>query len=256
MEQHHYDCIAQRMERVMQTFQAARTLAEAHGLSAELSDFLVNSDSYFRSVAYEGTAMGLVLRDSTNNNAAFPQWSALLVNEGAMHAVQVHIGLGWALAEKNGPLQLPASCTDADAVLDGYGYYFGLLRRRPTVRQQLIPSEITSEHLPAFDRGLGRSLWYISKGDMELVMQMMAVFDATRQPNLWRGLSIAVTYVGGCLPAQLDALWQSAGNHQSQLADGAKRVAKSRIKAHTSLVEVEKVCQQWLGIAALEAAKD
>ncbi len=256
MEQHPYDSIAQLMNRVMQTFQSARTLAEAHGLSAEVSDFLVHSDAYFCSVAFEGAAMGLALRDSTNNDAAFPQWSAFLAKEGAMHTVQVHIGLGWALAEKNVPLQLPASCTDADAVLDGYGYYFGLLRRRPTVRQQTIPETISSEFLPAFDRGLGRSLWYISKGDLEMVLQMMAVFDAMRQPNLWRGLSIAVTYVGGCLPTQLDALWQSAGNHQSQLADGAKRVAKSRIKAHTSLVEVEKVCQQWLGIAALEAAKD
>ncbi len=244
------------MERVMQTFQAARTLAEAHGLSAELSDFLVHSDAYFRSVAYEGAAMGLALRDSANNDATFSEWSAFAANEGALHTVQVHIGLGWALAEKDAPLKLPAGCTDTDAVLDGYGYYFGLLRRRPTVRQQTIPETISPVLLPAFDRGLGRSLWYISKGDLELLLQMMAAFDPARQPNLWRGVGIASTYVGGCSHEQLAALWTAANHHQTQLADGAKRVAKSRIKAHTSLVEVEKVCQQWLGIAALEAAKD
>lgn len=242
------------MERVMQTFQAARTLAEAHGLSSELSNFLVHSDAYFRSVAYEGAAMGLALRDSANNDATFSEWSAFAANEGALHTVQVHIGLGWALAEKDAPLKLPAGCTDADAVLDGYGYYFGLLRRRPTVRQQTIPETISPSLLPAFDRGLGRSLWYISKGDLELVMQMMAAFDATRQPNLWRGIGIASTYVGGCSHEQLAALWTAANHHQSQLADGATRAAKSRVKAQTTLEDSDMVCRQWLGLSASEAA--
>jgi len=252
--EHPFDSIAHRMERVMQTFQAARTLAEAHGLGAELSDLLVNSDAYFRSVAYEGAAMGLALRNSTNNDATFSEWSDFAANEGALHTVQVHIGLGWALAEKDSPLKLPAGCTDTDAVLDGYGYYFGLLRRRPTVRQQTIPETISPVLLPAFDRGLGRSLWYISKGDLELLLQMMAAFDPARHPNLWRGVGIASTYVGGCSNVQLAALWTAANHHQSQLADGARRAAKSRFKAQTTLEDADMVCKQWLGLSASEAA--
>ncbi len=242
------------MERVMQTFQAARTLAEAHGVGAELSNFLVHSDAYFRSVAYEGAAMGLALRDSVNNDATFSEWSDFAANEGALHTVQVHIGLGWALAEKDALLQLPAGCTDTDAVLDGYGYYFGLLRRRPTVRQQTIPETISPVLLPAFDRGLGRSLWYISKGDLELLLQMMAAFDPARHPNLWRGVGIASTYVGGCSNEHLAALWAAANHHQSQLADGAMRAAKSRVKAQTALEDADMVCRQWLGLSASEAA--
>lgn len=240
--------IAERIDRIVSIFKAAREVAEEEGQSEALKHHLTASDSYYRSVAYEGAAMGLALRDIS-------QWEAFLKNDAAAHAVQVHIGLGWALAEQALPCEEDARWQDADAVLDGYGYYHGLFRRRLSIRTQGIPDGINAAQLPGFDRGLGRSLWYISKGDMELLLRMIAAFTIDRQPHLWRGVGIAVAYVGGCNEALLRDVWDKAKNHRPYVEEGAIRAARSRIAAATPLDDVDHVLRIWTGKTAKEAVQ-
>lgn len=232
------DSIEQRVERIVSTFKAAREVAERVGRSAVLSEHLENSDAYYRSVAFEGAAMGLAIRDNS-------LWEEFLRNEGAPHAVQVHIGLGWALAEQQ--LIVPENPTwpDPDSVLDGYGYYHGLFRRRLSIRTQGIPDGIPDGQLPAFDRGLGRSLWYICKGDVELLQGMVSAFPEGRRPHLWLGIGIAVAFVGGCDDEVLRAVLASSGANRERLAEGCARALKSRQEAGTSTYDAERVCQAW-----------
>lgn len=228
--------IATRVERIVETFKAAREVAERTGLCDALLVYLHTSDAYYRSVAYEGAAMGLVLHDRS-------QWKDFLQNDGAAHAVQVHIGLGWALAELQQPVPSEADWPDPDSVLDGYGYYHGLFRRRLSIRTQGIPEGLTDAQLPAFDRGLGRSLWYISKGDVELLQQMVRAFPEARQPHLWRGVGIAVAFVGGCEPETLLQLRDAADGHRGPLLEGAKRALRSRSLAGTPTADAEAAVQ-------------
>jgi len=230
------DSIAQRVERIVATFKAAREVAEQEGLSATLSEHLAQSDAYYRSVAFEGAAMGLALRDVSI-------WKDFLLHDGASHAVQIHIGLGWALAEQQKPVEEHADWHDRDSVLDGYGYYHGLFRRRLSIRTQGIPTGLTDAQLPAFDRGLGRSIWYISKGDVALLKRMTDAFPESRQPNLWRGIGIAVAFVGGCDGPLLRQIACAASAFRPQLLEGAARALKSRTVAGTPIEDAEAVAR-------------
>ncbi len=241
------DIIAERVNRVVTTFQAARTMSESTGVSAELKGLLNNSDEYFRSVAYEGAAMGLAIRDLSNgvSRSGFPIWSSFLECHAAEHAVQVHIGLGWALAEKMELVSLAHGLSDQDSVIDGYGYYHALFFRRSTIRTQSIPTQIGLDLLPYFDRGVGRSLWYISKGDLDILQKMVSAFADERKPHLWLGIGIAAAYVGGCTDAQMTDLYQTAGPFQLELLKGGNRTLTSRMKAGTALEDAERACSFW-----------
>lgn len=230
--------IAQRVEQIVAIFKAAREVAEHEGRSPFLSEHLANADEYYRSVAFEGAAMGLALRDIS-------QWKDVLTHEGATHAVQVHIGLGWALAEQQRPLPENPIWPDPDSVADGYGYYHGLFRRRLTIRTQGMPDGLTDAQLPAFDRGLGRSMWYICKGDVEQLRTMVIAFPDARQPHLWRGVGIAVAYVGGCSDALLAAIASAASVHRPLLSEGAERGLRSRTQAGTPTNDAQKAVQAW-----------
>lgn len=234
--------IAARVDRIVETFKAAREVAEREGRSAVLADHLASRDAYYSSVAFEGAAMGLALRDVS-------EWDAFLNNEAAKHAVQVHIGLGWALAEMQHPMRLHADWNDPDSVLDGYGYYHGLFRRRLTIRTQGIPSTLETDQLPGFDRGVGRSLWYISKGDLDQVLLMVSAFAPGRQPQLWLGVGIAAAFVGGCSEVQAKALSEAAGMHRASLRQGAERAYQSRVLAQTPLDEVLRLLEWWKAAA-------
>jgi enediyne biosynthesis protein E3 len=230
--------IAQRVEQIVATFKAAREVAEREGRSAMLSEHLAHASEYCRSVAFEGAAMGLALRD-------FSQWENLLTHEGVTHAVQVHIGLGWALAEQQRPLPENPTWPDSDSVADGYGYYHGLFRRRLTIRTQGMPDGLSEAELPAFDRGVGRSMWYICKGDVEQLRTMVTAFPGSRHPALWLGVGIAVAFVGGCSDAQLEEVAQASSIHRATLLEGAQRALASRTFAGTPTQDAERTVSVW-----------
>jgi hypothetical protein len=231
--------IAQRVEQIVATFKAAREVAEHEGRSATLSEHLAHASEYYRSVAYEGAAMGLALRDGA-------QWRDFLTHEGAAHAVQVHIGLGLALAEQQRPLPENPTWPDSDSVADGYGYYHGLFRRRLTIRTQGMPDGLSEAELPAFDRGVGRSMWYICKGDVEQLRTMVTAFPGSRHPALWLGVGIAVAFVGGCSDAQLAAIASSAAEHRPLLLEGAQRALRSRTLAGTPTEDAQRTVVAWV----------
>lgn len=230
--------LVSRIDHIVTIFKTAREVAEDNGLSDMLQKHLATANEYYRSVAFEGAAMGLAVRD-------FSLWENFLRNDGAAHAVQVHIGLGWALAEQQQPVPENPTWPNPDSVLDGYGYYHGLFRRRLSIRTQSTPNGLTKGQLPAFDRGLGRSLWYISKGDVELLQRMVAAFSEERQPYLWRGIGIAVAFVGGCSDSLLRDIASASLTHRPRLLEGANRAMTSRLRAGTETHDAEWVVRMW-----------
>jgi len=237
--------IAERIDRIVATFKAARTVAERVGYCPELIAYLESKDLYFRSVAYEGAAMAFAYLDLKDEDSQMTRFNALDQNEGRRHEVHLQIGNGWASEEIGDEPLIIASPSYTEAMYDGMGYYRGLFRRRLTIQSQSVPGHVEAHNMRGFDRGVGRSMWYLSKGDLNVLLNMVRAFPAERQANLWRGIGIAASFVGGCTDSQLMALWTAAGQFQRELSDGARRVVISRKKAGTPLHDVKRARAIW-----------
>ena len=112
---------------------------------------------------------------------------------------------------------------------------------------------IASENYQAYDEGLGRSMWYTVKGDVTKVTEMVRSFPADRHADLWRGVGIACSYVGGFDKEILDALVSASAEHNVQLAIGAAMVAKSRIEAECITEDIETSCHALCNTTAQQA---
>jgi len=196
---------------VQAIFQEVNQAPESQTLDLLLS----GSFGEYISVAYEAAAVKLAFADIQAKDSSFPLWTSFLNKHGTLHGSQIHVGLGWALCETQ---TFDTSFLDTlDSawrwrVLDGYGYYSGLFLRRDAIRKQLTPSFITGDDLHAFNQGLGRSLWYLSQGESERLVRALNLFDEDRKKDLWRGVGLAATYVGGVDDGQLDEIKKEAGS--------------------------------------------
>ena len=78
-----------------------------------------------------------------------------------------------------------------------------------------------------------------------MISNIVENFNEAWQADLWRGIGIAVAYVGGCDDAALKKIWEFAGMHHKQLACGAALVAKSRQDAKTSTNDTDRCSRLW-----------
>lgn len=232
--------IAENVEKVVATFQQGRALSEHEHSLDELISQLNTIEPRYRSVAFEGASMGVAL---THNFETWKQYA----KAAEKHATQVHIGLGWAIAQG----QLRSSLSSLDRlgfaftlseiepefrvkVLDGVGYWNGLFQRRFTIRMQQVPEQITTEYQAGFDQGVGRAIWYITKGDVVKVANIIGHFLENRRPNLWQGIGVASVYVGGCSDELIAELRSTAGEFKPNVERGVELAEESIQKAtHT-----------------------
>lgn len=221
--------IAENIETVVATFQNGRALSEQELGLEELIAELNKFEPRYRSVAFEGASMGVALANSMEI------WK-VYAEKTAKHATQVHIGLGWAIAE--GQMNLASTLSEIEPemqvkVLDGYGYWNGLFQRRTTIRTQQIPENITPEYQSGFDQGVGRAIWYATKGEVDKVANIINHFAEDRRPNLWQGIGVASTYVGGCSDELIADLKSAAGEFRTNLEKGIEAAEASMRKAQS-----------------------
>ncbi|HAP70227.1 MAG TPA: hypothetical protein DCR04_10980 [Flavobacteriales bacterium] len=219
--------IAKNIETVISTFQKGRSLSEQELGLDELISKLNQFEPRYRSVAFEGASMGVALQNSMETWKTYAKTSE-------KHSTQVHIGLGWAIAERELDLTSTLSQIEPELqvkVLDGYGYWHGLFRRRLTIRTQSIPENITTEYQSGFDQGVGRAVWYISKGEIAKVQNIINHFAEDRRANLWQGIGVASTYVGGCSDELIAELKSASGEYKSKLKKGIESAEASMQKA-------------------------
>jgi len=220
----------ERIELVSSTFRKGAELAtELQELSSLLKE-LDRTERGFRAVVYEGAAMQLASTDLEDQDLKMPLWSALLEN-AKQYNTHLHIGLGWALAKMELPfkdLSIDLSPFDKDKALDGAGYFAGLFQRRVVIRAQQIPSGISNDQLVAFDQGIGRSIWYITKGDIEHVHNVISHFPEERRTSLWTGIGLASTFVGGYQTDDLKGLEMRAEKYAINLKCGVVLAIRGR----------------------------
>lgn len=226
--------IEERIQKIQETFQIGRAEGELRGLQAtynfesELAPELI-------SVAMEGCSMAIALI-SLKEHQSLSVWEEFVKDKGANYLSQIHVGLGWALAELQLPVQQYISTLDAKwqlRVLDGYGYYSGLFKRRESVRNMLIPTQIPSEMQAGFDQGLGRVLFYLSNGDLDRLERNIALFPDSRHSDFWRGIGIAVTFIGCEDKEMTQKIYSISGKHSSQFSLGVAIAGISIKKANT-----------------------
>jgi len=194
-------------------------------LIAELNKF----EPRYRSVAFEGASMGVALRNSMDT------WKQY-AKAAEKHGTQVHIGLGWAIAQPpkspKGGLDLASTLSEIEPalqvkVLDGFGYWNGLFQRRATIRTQQIPENITPEFQAGFDQGVGRAIWYVAKGEIAKLVNIINHFSEERRANLWQGIGVASTYVGGCSDELIAELKSASGEFELNFEMGIEAAEES-----------------------------
>jgi enediyne biosynthesis protein E3 len=247
--------VERRMEKIREIFQYAMHISAEQEDLKLFGEQVENTENEFRSIAYEGVSMALALKDFSVSNT-LNHWRLFMEGPGVKHAVHVHAGLGWAIAQQRISILPIIETLDPlmwFRVLDGYGYYDGIFRQRKTIGDHRIPPDFDNSFLQGYDQGVGRSLWYICKGDTSKIPGLVAGFSSSRHKDLWRGIGTACVYVGGSDENMLRELLTSAEGHHAQLSVGAALVSRTRRDTKTPTPDIELACRMWCNCSAEEA---
>jgi len=122
------------------------------------------------------------------------------------------------------------------------------------VDKQEVPTYLSSYARRIFDQGLGRSIWFLAGAQVQQIAATIAAFPAFRQADMWVGIGVACTYVGGVDQATVEALRKAAGPFEPQMAMGAAFVAKGRQLAGNPVPHTDLVCSLLWGLTAEQAA--
>ena len=244
------------MEFIREVFQAAKSFCSTERDLQKIIDFCEHAQPEFRSIAYEASSMQIALKDFEQNNS-LQKWKHFADDLVKPHAAQVYAGLGWAVAQQS--LSLDSIIESLPQLLryrvaDGCGYYDSTFRNRQTVRNKQLPAYVSLNMLPAYYQGVGRSLWYLSKGEAAKTNELLLSFDEKYHADLWRGVGIAVAYVGGSDDSTLKELITFSEKYLPQLACGVALAARSRIHAGCITNDVELCCKIICNTSAKEAA--
>lgn len=235
--------VAGKMEYIQKIFLGVQDYMQIYHEPDDLITFLDSEPPEFRSVAYEAASMVIAQQDLMGGKE-LNNWKNFYNESAQAHTFHVDIGLGWAFAktgiEPNHYLSsLPVMSW---MVFDGMGYYFGLFKGRRTVKSGLVPEGVFGQDLCGFDQGLGRRLWYISKGEVAELFKLVQLFHPSRHADLWRGVGIACGYVGGCIRSNLEQLLVSSNECKDQLCAGVALAAISRSASNSFTDDLELAC--------------
>lgn len=246
--------IEDKMGRLQELFKSTKAFVEGKPeLSSIIAFIKEQEETEFISIAYEAAAMVLALQD-LEKGTTLDTWRNFLDNYAKEHSVQVYVGLGWACGqERLDPMQWIQELTPLFAwrIWDGYGYYDGFFRKRK-VLQGAVPETISEKGLSVYWQGVGRSFWYTCKGNIAQLEKIVTKIPSNYQVDLWRGIGIACTYVGGQSLEDCQKVWQMGGTYQAQLKAGAVLAIKSRSDAKTIVEDTEMIAQEWCKLPILK----
>lgn len=214
----------------------------------ELINYLNSFSNPFISVAFEAASF-VIAQKSIQNNKNLKDWTAFLNATKGIHDSQVYVGLGWALASINVDIShytYNIKPLMRSRVIDGYGYYNALFKRRLAIRTANIPDEISSEQEPSFNQGIGRSLWYLAEGDLTKLKRYLNLIPKNRHPDLWRGIGIAYAYVGGEDVSLENKITSITNEYHTDFLSGIALTLYSREKSGLSLNSSSIIGQQLL----------
>lgn len=238
--------VAARMTKIMRIFIQGQSISENGTHLVLIEKHLNEIENEYRSVAYEAASMAIAISDF-ESGAGLKLWSEFNKKYGGKHASQLHAGLGWAIAQKG--ISLTDILVNVEPLMqcrvaDGCGYYEGIFRQQSALKNKIIP-DAYSKYAEGYDQGIGRSVYYSAKGDIEKIPGIINEFPETRQADLWRGVAIACVYVGGCDEKMLNRIFVLSGKYYKQLQVGAALVSRARHDAESVTPYVQSACKIW-----------
>src|SRR5215510_1345201 len=250
-----------RLERIGTTFiRGYHSAFEATSIQ-RLGVTLDSTEQQWRGFAYEGAAMALALLDCLTLGSQ-DRLGAFLRGPGDAHKYMVHVGSGWALARI--PMRIGFSARALDPLLkwlavDGLGFhegYFHWFRYSDGGRPGKRPpgKRPNGYGARAFDQGLGRSLWFVHGGQVDLISATINRFAEPRRKDLWSGIGLACAYAGAISRVDLEQLKAAAGCCRPSAAQGAAFAAKARQQAGNPAPHTALACQVLCGMPAGAAA--
>lgn len=246
----------QKTEAIKTVFLETQLFCATHDNIPAIIEYLEHTEKEFSSIAYESASMAIALKDFENEK--FPHaWLSFANGPAAAHQAQVYVGLGWAIAKFNFPFLTAVENLHSKfyfRIADGCGYYDGSFKTRRTVTNQELPAYLPAAALHMYDQGIGRSIWYTQKADIHKIHNKIGTFATGRHADLWRGVGIAVAYVGGCADEDLKTLLKYAATNAVQLAYGAALAARARAMANTMTEDSDRCSRLWFALAADTAA--
>lgn len=227
---------------VMDVFTSYQKLCEEGGVEKALH-VLSQHKTRFQSVAYESISMFFAYSILQTEASNWTDWNNFFEKYKSNFSTQLQVGLGWAMAKSQQIKWGQIAGLDKEKILDGYGYFYGIFRSRLTVKAAQIPDEIEKEDLPFFDRGLGRSLWYLSKGNLEQLARLLDVFGSDRKEDLLQGIGLASAFVGGMLCENWNQLFRAFDKHVPFIKKGILQANYSCFLSQTQQGEMETIMQ-------------
>lgn len=240
-----HNSVSGKMEYIQKVFLSVQDYMQKDHELEELIAFLDSEPPEFRSVAYESASMEKGQQELSCGKE-LDNWKKFYQHSAKAHTFHMDIGLGWAFAKTEiSPTPYLQSLRPVISwmVFDGMGYYHGLFKGRRTVKNQLVPEGIERQELHGFDQGLGRRLWYISKGEVNELVQLIQPFHFSRHSDLWRGVGIACGYVGGSRKENLQQLLICSAGFKQQLCAGVALAAMSRSASNSVTSDIELACE-------------
>lgn len=247
------------LEQIGRTFIAGYLAALETSDASVLTTRLNGITAEFRGFAFEGAAMALGLADHLWGWRS-PKFNRFLNGPAAGHVYMLYIGYGWAVARLPWLRYRPdrsrrAFHTDLNwLTLDGYGFHEGYFHSRSSIDRMRLPRGLSGYAVRAFDQGLGRALWFFNGADVDRTAACVRRFPADRRADLWSGIGLAATYAGGVNEDELTKLVHLAGEHGSDLAQGAAFAAKARHRAGIPTPHTEIACRTFCRMSSFEAA--
>lgn len=209
----------------------------------------------------EGEAMGLAISDRLFSWCE-AGWQKLRDANLSKHPYEMHTGFGMGLGVLGiNPDSLFERMQRKQTVwhwfaIDGFGFQQTLCDPEKYLKRQSRPQ---FQRMPAyaarvFDQGLGRSLWFLCKGDVSAIAEVIVSFGEHRRSDLWVGTGVAAAHTGGTSSDDLRALVEHSGVHKSYLAMGAAIAAHVRSVAKTNAGVTDDVCRILVGMNAEKAS--
>ena len=224
----------------------------SHTLFSELKAFDIN----LRGFAYEGVGMGLIMIDYTSfgGESKFQKF----VDQNLNYTSLAHIGAGFAISVLNRNIEKSLAPMDPMQrwwAMDGYGFYNGVFKWKQSVQKQIVPRKVNGYARRAFDRGLGRSIWFLFSADVDRIVEKLQKFPESRRADIWSGIGVASTYAGGVSEETLRNLKAAAGSYTSYVSLGATQAANARYLANNIVEHNNLACSVHCGMSAESAAK-
>lgn len=239
-----HNSVSGKMEYIQKVFLSVQDYMQQNYELKDLILFLDAEPPRYRSVAYESASMEIGLQELSCGKE-LNNWMKFYQRCAKAHTFHMDIGLGWAFAKSEispTPYLEALHPVMSWMVFDGMGYYYGLFKGRRTVKNRLVPEEIDEQNLHGFDQGLGRRLWYISKGEVNELVQLIEPFHYARHADLWRGVGIACGYVGGSEKENLERLLICSTQFAKQLCAGVALAAISRNASNSVSEDIDIAC--------------